>query len=775
MIWVDREATKIKERNLPLEWVDDMKTPSGRIHVGSLRGVVIHDLAYKGLLDSGIKAKFTYVFNDLDQMDGIPSYLEYAKWEKYAGMPLCNIPSPEPGSESFARCYANEFISVFESINCHPEIIWSSELYKSGKMNAVIKEGLDAAVKIREIYKRIAKADRPSDWYPFQVICENCGKVGTTYVYDWDGKEVSYRCRKEMVAWAQGCGYEGKVSPYDGNGKFHWRVDWPAHWKVIGVTVEGAGKDHMSAGGSYEMAAAFCKEVFNIAAPYPLPYEWFTVGGRKMASSKGIGASAKEISGILPPEVFRFLIVRTPIGTALDFNPYGETILNLFDDYDRCLTAYFDKLENKIPEGKPGEVLHDFARIAHLSEVRSLPEQRLFLPRFRTVVNLLQTKANPADFFAEQKKSALTQAEQDILQERIKYAQIYLDKYMDEEERIKLTEDIPTITLTENQSKFLSELNLVLSKNQTAGREEIQKFVFDILKANNLQAKEVFKAFYQLLIGKDFGPKAADLILEFGPAKVLERLNAFQSKSTHESTNAKQHIYPNLNENDIFTIDPAVSTKFPSIIVGVALIKGVTIKKETDELTQLTDNFLVSQQHLTNEIISSFPEIISYRKMYKQMGIDWHSRRPSPEALLRRIALKKELYRINTCVDAYNYVVMKNHVSAGAFDADKISFPTVLRFPNPGDEILLLGDKAPTLYKSTEVAYFDQKGGYNIDFNYRDAQRTAVTEHTKNILLNIDGIFDISRQQVEVTLKESIEQITKYCGGTVELAGIVTA
>jgi len=157
------------------------------------------------------------------------------------------------------------------------------------------------------------------------------------------------------------------------------------------------------------------------------------------------------------------------------------------------------------------------------------------------------------------------------------------------------------------------------------------------------------------------------------------------------------------------------------------------------------------------------------------MGIDWHSQRPSPEALLRRIALEKGLYTINTCVDAYNLIVMKNRVSVGAFDYDKFHFPTVMRFPKEGEEILLLGDKEPTKFKPEELAYFDQLGGYNIDFNYRDAQRTAVTENTKDILLNIDGIYDITREKVERSLKESIDVITKYCGGTVELAGIVSA
>jgi len=86
-----------------------------------------------------------------------------------------------------------------------------------------------------------------------------------------------------------------------------------------------------------------------------------------------------------------------------------------------------------------------------------------------------------------------------------------------------------------------------------------------------------------------------------------------------------------------------------------------------------------------------------------------------------------------------------------------------------------LGDHEPTKFKETELAYFDQNGGYNIDFNYRDAQRTAVTENTKDILLNIDGVYNITREKVEQSLKESIEIITKYCGGTVEFAGVVSA
>ena len=156
------------------------------------------------------------------------------------------------------------------------------------------------------------------------------------------------------------------------------------------------------------------------------------------------------------------------------------------------------------------------------------------------------------------------------------------------------------------------------------------------------------------------------------------------------------------------------------------------------------------------------------------MGIDWHSRRPSPEALLRRVVLYKGLYNINTCVDAYNLVVMKHRVSVGAFNLDEIQFPTLLRFAKEGEEILLLGDDQPTKYKKTEVAYFDGIGGYNIDFNYRDAKRTAVQLDTKNLYINVDGVYEITPQEVEKVLEETCNIITKYCGGEVELFGVET-
>lgn len=517
MIWADREANRLKQRNLPLEWVDDMKTPSGRIHVGSLRGVIIHDMIYKALKDIGVNAQFSYVFNDMDSMDALPSYLDKSKYEKYMGFPLYKIPSPVKGYKSYADYFAQEFIDVFQKLNCYPKIIWSSDLYRQGKMNDLIKIILNNAEKIREIYKKIAKAEKSDNWYPYNPICEKCGKVGTTNVYKWDGKYVYYRCEYHIVDWANGCGYEGKIEPINENGKLPWKLDWPTHWKTIGITIESSGKDHMSSGGSYDVASHIAKEVLNYNPPDAIGgYEWFTVGGKKMSSSKGIGTSAKECSEILPSNIFRFLIVRTNIKTHLDFNPYGDTIPRLFDEYDRCLNSFFLKLENRLPEGKQGEIHQDLARIIEFSAVSKLPNKRLYLPRFKTIVNLLiHKKTNLQSFFENLKKDHLNQQEIEILNERIKYAKIYLEKYLNLQ--FSNNHNLKNIVLDDEQENFLRLFETELKKinHQNYDEKSYQNFFIELINKSQIQPKKAFHAFYLKYTGKPFGEKVGKIIFFF--------------------------------------------------------------------------------------------------------------------------------------------------------------------------------------------------------------------------------------------------------------------
>jgi len=503
MFWADKVAQEIIDSGkYKPYWVDDMKTPSGRVHVGALRGVVVHDLAYKALKDKGASPKFTYVFEDHDPMDDIPSYLDRAKFEKYLGMPLFKIPSPEEGYENYARFYAGEFQKVFNAIGCEPEIIWTKDLYTSGRMNDVIKEILDKASEVRKIYEELYDKKLPENWYPYQIYCPNCGKVSTTQVTDWNGEEVSYECVVDKVPWTKGCGESGKTSPLSSKnnmvGKLPWKVEWPAKWKVIGVTVEGAGKDHMSKGGSHDLAKLVCERVINYPVPYPIAYEWLLIGGRKMSSSRGVGTAAIDMLEILPPELIRFLMVRIRVNTQINFDPSEkDTIPNLFDDYQKASDAYFKKGDK------------DLARVFELSQIGK-PKKPPSV-RFSILAQWIQMP-NMAN---EIKKEGLSEWE--------KCARVWLDRFAPEDQKFEVKDKLPkeAKALTDKQKELLKKAKEFVGEIEDPA--ELQTKVYESGKELGLSSQETFEAFYKALIGKNHGPKLAWLILSLDRDFVKKR------------------------------------------------------------------------------------------------------------------------------------------------------------------------------------------------------------------------------------------------------------
>jgi lysyl-tRNA synthetase class 1 len=501
MFWADNVAKDIIDsgKHKPY-WIDDMFTPSGFAHVGSLRGPLVHDILYKAIKNTGNEIKWTYVINDFDSIDGLPQEL-MTDFEKYLGVPVRMAPSPKDGYESFADFFAKDFQTVLKGFGVEAEFLSSWDMYHAGKFNEVIKIALDNAEKIQDIYQRVSGSTKKDQgWLPFQVICEQCGKLGTTKVYEWDGENVSYVCEPAMVKWAKGCGNKGKMSPFDGNGKLPWKVDWPAHWKVVGVTIEGAGKDHSSAGGSRDIAKELCKEVFDYPNPYNLPYEFILIGGKKMASSKGLGLTARELSNVLPWELGRFLFTKTDYKKAIEFDPDGTlAIPNLFDDYQKSADAYFNKGDE------------DLARAFELSQVGEIKKPPTI--RFSVLAQWVQMP----NMEEEIKKEGL--------EEWAKYARVWVEKFAPDGDKFTVQKQLPVEAqnLTHEQKEFLEKVANELDKEWNG--EEFQTRIYELGKEMGLNGKQSFAAIYLSLIGKDHGPKAAWLILSLDKEFIKKRFN----------------------------------------------------------------------------------------------------------------------------------------------------------------------------------------------------------------------------------------------------------
>lgn len=516
MFWIDEIVSEILDKIKKDSFlITDWTTPSGHSHIGALRGVIIHDVIRRGLEEKGKTPVFQYGFDDFDPMDGLPVYVDQS-WGKHMGKPLANIPAPDGKSSSFAEQYLREFEGVFNDLGVKPGIVKTSELYKSGKFNETIKIILDNAREIRKIYKEVSGSDKGEDWFPLQVVCPKCQKIGTTRVTDWNGKEVRFKCEENLVEWAKGCGYEGSISPFDGNAKLPWKVEWACKWFIFGTDIEGEGKDHSAAGGSRDIANNIYLKVFKKESPYDIPYEFFLVGGKKMASSKGLGVTAKDMADFLPANILRFLFIRTKYKRAIDFQPEGETIPLLYDEYDRMAELY-QKDPNK-----------DLARSYYYATNNIEKDQPQYLLRFSKIAYMLQMpRVDIIEYSEKEKGEKLTEIEKSEIGDRIAIAKKWLQKFAPENYKFTIQEKLPSTAkdLTAEQKEFLSKVSDIIKEKDAWTGEELHPKIHEIRKAANIDPRSAFSAIYLVFIGKDSGPQAGWLLASLERDFVLERLN----------------------------------------------------------------------------------------------------------------------------------------------------------------------------------------------------------------------------------------------------------
>lgn len=518
MFWADRIAKEIQEKSgehsSPLV-IRDEKTLSGRVHIGSMRGVAIHGLIGEVLDEYGVANEYRYEFNDFDDFDKVPGYLDAAVYTPYLGSPLYAVPSPEPGFDNYAEYFGDEYARVIAKAGFTPTYYRATELYRSGAMDPYITLAIEHAADIRRIQKEVSGSQKSEEWLPISVICERCGKIKTTRAFDFDGATVAYVCDQTPYG-AVACGNEGRIAPFKGNAKLLWKPEWAAKWAAVGVDIEGAGKDHSTKGGSRDVAKHISREVFNRDEPYDIPYEFFLVGGKKMSSSKGTGSTAKDISDLFPPAVLRLVLLGKDINQQIDVDPAGDSVPRMYD--------WYDELAQMVRDG----VADDFTRLYALCQ---LPAQRAELSapwqlRFSQVATIVQMPhLSLIDEAEAVKGSPLTAEEKVLLEERADYARFWLSTYAPESYRYELQETLPeTIDLNDEQRSALRALAAFFTEVRTG--EEVHHRLHELKEEVPIAPKELFTALYRIFLNRDSGPKAgwflSVLPREFVVARLIE-------------------------------------------------------------------------------------------------------------------------------------------------------------------------------------------------------------------------------------------------------------
>jgi lysyl-tRNA synthetase, class I len=507
--WADRLAEQIIRKRGAKHLVQIGVSPSGPIHVGFLRETILGDVLRRALMDAGAEARLVLFVDSMDPLRKLYPFLEES-FEKYIGKPLCDIPDPYGKEASYADAFLKPFVHSLNQLGLEIEIVRSEEKYRSGFFTQQITQVLDAKDKIAEIIREVSGRDLSGDWMPVNVVSPLTGRITGNRILNYDTS-------KTIIEFEDDEGNEGSIDYSEGGAKLPWRIDWPARWNALGVTVEPFGKDHSSPGGSYDTGKRMVREIFGTDPPEPVPYEWINLKGQgAMSSSKGIAISIGDIVDVVPPEVLRYLIIRERPNAAIDFDPANKLIQ---------IVEEFENLERRIlrPEGEVNEVKK---RSYELSRIRPEEERIPAEIPFRLLSTLIQVAVGDE----ENLKNVLVRTgyagELDRwaqVQQLVEYAGRWLERFAPEEAKMPLSKEVPAVAmdLAGNQKEFLRKLADYLEEDRTA--EEIHQKIYDLATELELKGPEAFRAVYLSLIGKERGPRAGFFLASLDGRFVRER------------------------------------------------------------------------------------------------------------------------------------------------------------------------------------------------------------------------------------------------------------
>ena len=495
-------------------------SPSGSVHIGNYREFVTQYYVAKALQSKGKKVREIFSWDEFDRFRKVPKNFP-ADYAVYVGKPYVEIPSPYSEGESSAKYFEREFESALQKLGMNEipvQMIYQADEYRSGRYGKAIAHAIKKRKQIYDIIMSFKTQDgdegERENYYPVAVYCHACGKDDTTVLgFDEKTDVLSYQCK---------CGHKHSVDVKTAdNIKLVWKVDWPMRWKAENICFEAAGIDHHSEGGSYDVGSKIAREIWGIEPPVSTCFAWVGIRGLgNMHSSSGINITPDQLLKVYEPEILRYLYAKYPVGDAFDFG-FDDTIIRHYMEFDRNLEKYLTD-PNSMPE-------YDRS-VFDLCLMPNSKGNRVNFSTLATVAPL--TGFNQALTLKMLQQAGITALGN--FEERFAKVKFWLENY--QPDRIyKLLSSFNQdyyATLDDEQKGVLAKLAEFLKT--THSESEIQNFLYEIINKPELTKKEnqqrqqtYFKIFYNMLFGRDAGPR---LYLYLAVANPEDYLKLLQKK-----------------------------------------------------------------------------------------------------------------------------------------------------------------------------------------------------------------------------------------------------
>jgi DNA/RNA-binding domain of Phe-tRNA-synthetase-like protein len=157
------------------------------------------------------------------------------------------------------------------------------------------------------------------------------------------------------------------------------------------------------------------------------------------------------------------------------------------------------------------------------------------------------------------------------------------------------------------------------------------------------------------------------------------------------------------------------------------------------------------------------------RRMYSRVGLDPTRRRPSSEALLRRVRRGESLPRINSLVDVCNWCSLEFQLPYGLYDLDHVDAPITLRLGDPGEHYAGIGKDV--VHVDGRLVLADRLGPFGNPSS--DSARTMVTLATTRALVIIFAPREMPEGVVTRAVDLTAARVRTFADGDIERQDIV--
>ena len=536
-------------------------SPSGPIHLGNLREVMVPHLVADEIRRRGIPCEHILSWDDFDRLRKVPAGID-PSFAEHVGKPLTSVPAPA-GSEhqNWAEHFKAPMAAALDRLGVEYRGMSQTRMYTSGAYTAPVLLAMRERARIDAVLAQFRTRPRAqpgppgresgpaagaaaaeaaaqgsgaaaeddgatsAGYFPYRPYCSVCERDLTTVTsYDDATTELSYTCA---------CGHaETVLLSGHRRGKLVWKVDWPMRWAYEGVVFEPSGVDHQAPGSSFVVGGRLVSEIFGGQQPIGPMYAFVGISGMaKMSSSRGGVPTPADALEIMEEPVLRWLYARRRPQQAFTV-AFDQEIQRLYDEWDAVARKVADGTASSLDAGS-------YDRAVRTAE-RELPATPRPLP-YRTLASVADITTGDGEQtlrILSDLDPARPLATLEEVRPRLDRAQNWAATQLPADQRTRLADEPDGAALEALSAAERGALDLLLfGLEANWSLDGLSKLVYAVPKlqaglsadaAPTPELKKAQRAFfalvYRLLIGRETGPRLPTLLLAAGPERIRKLL-----------------------------------------------------------------------------------------------------------------------------------------------------------------------------------------------------------------------------------------------------------